>query len=120
MWVLTLTRTAIVSRALRIFSRSKDQWVLWLELQKAIDEAPSVTPCTNFPDLFFGDSAIGAAQADTRMARELCQQCPITNACLTYALEAKEEWGVWGGLSTQERKRLRKTHGSTRKTAKAI
>lgn len=118
--MLTLTRTAIVSRALRIFSRSKDQWHLWLELQSAIDNAPEITPCTNFPDLFFGDSAAGAAHTDIRQAKALCQVCPITNECLTYAIEAKEEWGVWGGLSTQERKRLRRTNGSTRKTAKAV
>lgn len=100
--------------------RSKQQWDLWLELQKAIDAAPAITPCTNFPDLFFGDSAAGAAHTDIRMAKTLCQQCPITNECLTYALEAKEEWGVWGGMSTQERKRLKRNNVSSRKTSKTI
>jgi WhiB family redox-sensing transcriptional regulator len=118
--VLTLTKAVSVPRVHRIMVRSKQQWDLWLELQKAIDDAPSITPCTNFPDLFFGDSAIGAAQADNRMAKELCQKCPIINDCLTYALEAKEEWGVWGGMTYQERKRLRRSNGSTRKTAKTV
>lgn len=112
----TQTKDANVSRALRIFSRSKDQWHLWLELQKAIDAAPEITPCTNYPDLFFGDSAPGFAHTDIRQAKALCKVCPITNECLTYAIEAKEEWGVWGGLSTQERKKIRRSHGSTRKT----
>jgi WhiB family redox-sensing transcriptional regulator len=100
--------------------RSKQQWDLWLELQKAIDAAPAITPCTNYPDLFFGDSMPGSGHADIRAAKVLCQQCPITNECLTYALEAKEEWGVWGGMTYPERKRLKKSNVPARKTAKTV
>lgn len=43
-------------------------------------------------------------------ARKLCAGCPteVKNACLAYALENDEEWGVWGGLTAGERKKLRK------------
>lgn len=95
--------------------RSKNQWELWQELQVAIDNAPTVVPCTNFPDAFFGDSAAGAAMSDIRMAKQMCNLCPIRRECATYAIEADEEWGVWGGLSAQERKRYKRLHGSPRK-----
>lgn len=120
MSALTLTKAVSVPRVHRIMTRSKEQWELWLELQKAIDAAPAITPCTNYPDLFFGDVMPGSAHTDIRAAKKMCQQCPITNDCLEYAIAAKEEWGVWGGMTYQERKRLRKSNGSTRKTAKTV
>jgi WhiB family redox-sensing transcriptional regulator len=33
-------------------------------------------------------------------------QCPVLEECLSWALEARESWGVWGGLTPQERSQL--------------
>lgn len=92
----------------------------WDELNKAIDNSPVAPPCTNFPDLFFGDLTTGTAHADTRMAKKMCQRCPIINDCLTYALRANEHDGVWGGTTSIERKNLRKKHGTTQRALAAI
>lgn len=34
------------------------------------------------------------------------EPCPIREACLEYALENKEQFGVWGGYTTRERMRI--------------
>jgi WhiB family transcriptional regulator, redox-sensing transcriptional regulator len=73
----------------------------------------------NFPDLFFGDSG-DSPLADVRQAKKLCSTCPVQLECATYALEADEDFGVWGGLSSLDRKKLRKRHGSYRKAAEAL
>ncbi|MEV4161440.1 WhiB family transcriptional regulator [Nonomuraea dietziae] len=56
------------------------------------------------PDLFFPvcDDARSAANA-----KKICAACPVRNECLTYALVRGERYGVWGGMSGQERRELR-------------
>lgn len=39
-------------------------------------------------------------------AKRVCAGCPVRELCRHYALENEEEYGVWGGLSEVERKRL--------------
>lgn len=41
-----------------------------------------------------------------RPARTVCLDCPVADECLEYALVHDERFGVWGGLSEQERRRL--------------
>ena len=44
----------------------------------------------------------------TRVAKRICAPCPVRTECLEYALAAGERWGVWGGLSERERRRLKR------------
>lgn len=75
-------------------------------------------------DLFFptGDTGNGRAQADR--AKLVCARCPIRLDCLSWALENREDQGVWGGLTEKERRMLhrRKTTqwGRTRNVAERI
>lgn len=39
-------------------------------------------------------------------AKTICSTCPVRVACLAFALERKERFGVWGGLTERERNRL--------------
>lgn len=41
-------------------------------------------------------------------AKTVCRECPVREACLEYALAAAETFGVWGGTSYAERKRMRR------------
>jgi len=41
-----------------------------------------------------------------RQAKAICAQCPVTENCLRWALAAREPYGVWGGLSVDERESL--------------
>lgn len=74
---------------------------LGLEPEPWMDEAV----CTSVLDdaLFYPEKG-GTA----RIAKTICQACPVKVECLTYALEHHEEHGVWGGLSANERVRLRR------------
>jgi WhiB family redox-sensing transcriptional regulator len=40
-------------------------------------------------------------------ARVVCSTCPVRQECLDFALADNELTGVWGGTTTQERKKLR-------------
>ena len=44
----------------------------------------------------------------TRAAKEICGRCAVKAACLAYALENEERFGIWGGLSERERRKLKK------------
>lgn len=46
-------------------------------------------------------------------AKEICQSCPVQNDCLDHALTVNERYGIWGGLTENERKHLH-THTHTR------
>jgi WhiB family redox-sensing transcriptional regulator len=39
-------------------------------------------------------------------AKAVCASCPVVESCLRWALAAREPYGVWGGLSAEERERV--------------
>ncbi|MGW4406563.1 WhiB family transcriptional regulator [Nonomuraea sp. NPDC004702] len=55
--------------------------------------------------LFFGPEGERQPERDVRewKAMLLCRSCPVRTACLNYALDLPEKYGVWGGLSEEER-----------------
>jgi WhiB family redox-sensing transcriptional regulator len=53
------------------------------------------------PELFFDPR--GRAE---RKAKAVCLRCPVRTECLLLALESHAEFGVWGGMSTKERRTL--------------
>ena len=55
------------------------------------------------PDLFVPERG-----ASTREAKEVCKGCIVRGECLEYALANGEKFGIWGGLSERERRRLRR------------
>ncbi len=57
------------------------------------------------PDLFFPTS-----EADVAAAQRICRGCPVIEECLNWALDTRVRYGVWGGTTERERRRmLRKT-----------
>ncbi len=46
-----------------------------------------------------------------RDAKAICARCRVRRACLAEALAAPERYGVWGGLTPEERERLSMTLG---------
>ena len=44
----------------------------------------------------------------TREAKKVCVGCEVRQECLEYALEHDERFGIWGGLSERERRKLKK------------
>lgn len=55
------------------------------------------------PEAFFPEKG-----GSTRDAKKVCAACTVRDECLAYALEKDERFGIWGGLSERERRRLRK------------
>jgi hypothetical protein len=74
------------------------------------EPTPSTHPCRASgadPEWWFprpGDS-VGA-----RRAQALCRQCPVMAECLTAALARNEQFGVWGGATSGERRMMPRTH----------
>ncbi|HET9732024.1 MAG TPA: WhiB family transcriptional regulator [Acidimicrobiales bacterium] len=66
------------------------------------------------PDLFFPERG-----ASTREAKEVCRGCVVREDCLEYALENSEKFGIWGGLSERERRRIRRARSLARRMAQA-
>ena len=64
------------------------------------------------PDLFFPERG-----ASTREAKEVCRGCVVREDCLEYALVNGEKFGIWGGMSERERRRLRRQRALARRTA---
>lgn len=55
------------------------------------------------PEAFFPEKG-----GSTRDAKKVCSGCTVRSECLEYALKNDERFGIWGGLSERERRRLRK------------
>lgn len=43
---------------------------------------------------------------EAEAAKAVCALCPVREACLEYAISAREKDGVWGGLTARERRRV--------------
>ncbi|MEM7323501.1 MAG: WhiB family transcriptional regulator [Actinomycetota bacterium] len=56
------------------------------------------------PDLFFPER--GESTAD---AKAVCAGCVVRAECLEWALATRERFGIWGGTSERERRRLRRS-----------
>lgn len=63
------------------------------------------------PDLFFPERG-----ASTREAKEVCKGCVVREDCLEYALANGEKFGIWGGMSERERRRIRRQRSQSRRT----
>jgi len=55
------------------------------------------------PEAFFPEKG-----GSTREAKRICLGCDVKDECLEYALANDERFGIWGGLSERERRRLKR------------
>ena len=55
------------------------------------------------PEAFFPEKG-----GSTRDAKRICSGCEVKSECLEYALANDERFGIWGGLSERERRKLKK------------
>ncbi|WP_307728217.1 WhiB family transcriptional regulator [Candidatus Mycobacterium methanotrophicum] len=84
-----------------------------VEVSAAFDSEPApVTPdewqgralCAQTdPEAFFPEKG-----GSTREAKKICLGCEVRAECLDYALAHDERFGIWGGLSERERRRLKR------------
>lgn len=62
--------------------------------------------CVGKTNLFYSEQEVSI-----KFSKQLCEDCPIISECLDYALVNGEAWGVWGGLTFQERRVLAASRG---------
>lgn len=60
------------------------------------------------PSLFFPVGTTGPALEQIASAKAVCATCEVAEPCLRFALETNQDSGVWGGLSEEERRHIRR------------
>lgn len=60
------------------------------------------------PELFFPIGNTGPAMLQIHDAKTVCNRCDVIQRCGQWALESGQEFGVWGGMSEDERRALKR------------
>lgn len=66
------------------------------------------------PELFFPIGNTGPALVQIEEAKAVCRRCSVVDECLRWALETGQDAGVWGGLSEDERRALKRRNARLR------
>jgi WhiB family redox-sensing transcriptional regulator len=76
----------------------------YFALLRSIRDADGVE-CEKYPDAFFPEDIDDPDKraASVKLAKALCNACPIKDECFTYAIETNQRYGVWGGTLGHER-----------------
>ena len=65
-------------------------------------------------ELFFPVGTSGPALLQIAEAKTVCRRCSVVSECLNYALDGALDAGVWGGMSEDERRALKRRNARTR------
>ena len=71
------------------------------------------------PELFFPVGTTGHALTSIDHAKRVCGECRVTSQCLDFALETNQDSGIWGGLSEDERRAIRRQRAAELRAARA-
>ena len=79
----------------------------YIELQEAIRNNDGVQ-CASVPEVFFPEDEhdLEVRKSMIKVAKEVCNDCPVRLRCFDYALSAGMH-GIWGGTTYEERQKLR-------------
>jgi WhiB family transcriptional regulator, redox-sensing transcriptional regulator len=69
------------------------------------------------PELFFPVGTSGPAITQVEEAKAVCRRCPVGEECLNWAIENRQDAGVWGGLSEGERLALKRRTARIRRAS---
>jgi len=72
------------------------------------------------PELFFPIGNTGPALLQIEEAKAVCRRCTVIDECLAWAIEAGQDSGVWGGLSEDERRALKRRNQRARAAMRAL
>ncbi|MEU8480378.1 WhiB family transcriptional regulator [Streptomyces hygroscopicus] len=64
--------------------------------------------CEEDPELFFPIGNTGPALVQIEEAKAVCRRCPVIEQCLQWAIESRQHHGVWGGMSEDERRQMKR------------
>ena len=60
------------------------------------------------PELFFPIGNSGPALLQIEEAKQVCRRCSVMEECLRWAIDSGQDAGVWGGMSEDERRALKR------------
>jgi WhiB family transcriptional regulator, redox-sensing transcriptional regulator len=80
----------------------QNNWALFDGLEQQDWQERALCAQTD-PEAFFPEKG-----GSTREAKRICAGCEVRAECLEYALTFDERFGIWGGLSERERRRLKR------------
>jgi WhiB family redox-sensing transcriptional regulator len=78
----------------------------WRNRSACLDESP---------ELFFPIGNTRPALLQIEAAKVVCRRCTVAAICLTWAIEAHQDEGVWGGMSEDERRALKRRNARARR-----
>jgi hypothetical protein len=90
----------VFKKSFESYERMRD----WFHLNDMIDASAGQIPCRQAPDLYFPEIGDGMAASIAKMAKKACLSCDVVKQCGDYAVKHKEEAGIWGGMSPNDRK----------------
>jgi WhiB family redox-sensing transcriptional regulator len=67
------------------------------------------------PELFFPIGNSDPALRQIERAKVVCHRCGVMETCLSWAMESRQDDGVWGGLSSDERRALKRRNARARR-----
>lgn len=70
------------------------------------------------PELFFPIGTTGHAIVTQDHARRVCGDCLVKQECLDYALDTNQDSGIWGGLTEEERRVIRRKRAAAARSAR--
>lgn len=70
------------------------------------------------PELFFPVGTTGQALVSQDHAKRVCHACHVQQQCLDYALETNQDSGIWGGLTEEERRIIRRSRAAAARAAR--
>src|SRR5947208_5568278 len=88
--------------------RGVDHLMDWRHRAACLDEDP---------ELFFPIGNTGPALLQIEEAKAVCRRCEVMDTCLRWALETGQDAGVWGGLSEDERRALKRRNARARRAS---
>jgi WhiB family redox-sensing transcriptional regulator len=72
------------------------------------------------PELFFPVGTTGSALSQIAQAKRVCGECAARDECLDFALTTNQDSGIWGGLSEEERRAIRRQRAANARSRDAV
>ena len=82
-----------------------------MTFHELVAEQQPVVECTDMPSAYFFADPLDEEEPFGRSERAIaisaCKRCPIQRECLEYAMETKQQYGIWGSYVPQQREAIR-------------
>ncbi len=69
------------------------------------------------PEIFFPIGTTGPALAQIEAAKAICAMCSVREPCLEWAIETAQDSGIWGAMTEEERRTLRRSRATRQRVA---